>query len=569
MKSDLEIARAAQLRPITDVAAGLGLAEEEYDLYGRYKAKIHLSTQETRERAPGAKYVVVTAMTPTPLGEGKTVTSVGLSQGLAHIGKRTIAALRQPSQGPTFGLKGGAAGGGHAQVVPMEDLNLHLTGDIHAVSAAHNQLSAAVDARLFHEAKLNDKRLKRRGLRRLDIDPDAIIWKRVVDVDDRALRSITLKGNGPDTPRESGFDITAASEAMAILALASDLQDLRSRLGRIVVALDRQGNPVTAEDVGAAGAMAVLMKDALMPTLMQTLENTPVLIHAGPFANIAHGNSSIVADRIGLGLLGEGYLVTEAGFGSDCGFEKFSDIKCRYSGLTPDCAVIVATIRALKHHGGLGKDGAEDSEQECLERGLDNLRAHIDIVKQFGVPAVVSVNRFPGDTDAEMARVIEAATEAGAFAARPSEVWARGGAGGAELAEAVVEACDQDSTFELLYDVEAPIRDKIRTIATRIYGAADVEFLPDAERHIDRYTEQGYGQMPVIMAKTPLSLSHDSKLLGRPTGFTLPVRDLRLSAGAGFVYALCGDIMTMPGLPSKPAFLRIDLDENGDVVGLS
>jgi formyltetrahydrofolate synthetase len=579
VKTDLEISRAAQLRPIADVAADLGFAEADIDLYGQYKAKIHLSaTPAAGSAGTGAKYVIVTAMTPTKLGEGKTLTTIGLSQALRVIGKKSIAAIRQPSLGPTFGIKGGGAGGGNSQVVPMDDLNLHLTGDLHAISAAHNLLAAAIDARLYHEDLSSDKRLQRQGLKRLDLDPDTITWGRVVDMNDRALRDIVVSNGNEGVTRNSRFDITAASEVMAIFALATDIKDLRQRLSRIVVGMSRAGEAVTAEDLGAAGAMAVLLKDALMPNLMQTLEGGPALIHAGPFANIAHGNSSIVADKIGLAALGDdGYLVTESGFGSDCGFEKFCDVKCRYSGLRPDCVVIVATVRALKVHGGGPLPGSKEDRaidaaagMEHLAKGLGNLRAHIGIARQFGLPAVVSVNRFSDDSDAEIAMVVAGALEAGAAAACPCEMWEKGGEGGRELAEAVTAACDSDDgDFQFLYELGDSIVDKITTIATRIYGAADVELSPLAQDRVEHYTRLGYADLPMIMAKTHLSISHDPKLIGVPEGFTLPVRDLRLSAGAGFLYALCGEIFTMPGLPSVPGFMKVDLDDDGLVVGLS
>ncbi|MFA6107286.1 MAG: formate--tetrahydrofolate ligase [Candidatus Latescibacterota bacterium] len=578
MLSDLEIARAARLRPIAEMAKYLGLEEEEIDLYGRYKAKVHLETIERLADRPNGKYIIVTAITPTPLGEGKTVTTVGLSQALHALGKRTIACIRQPSQGPTFGIKGGAAGGGYAQVIPMEDFNLHLTGDIHAVGAAHNLLAAALDARILHECRLDDEQLTRRQLRRLDVDPYAITWKRVLDVNDRALRRIVI-GLGTEEdgrPRESGFEITAASEAMAILALATDRRDMRARLGRIVVAMSRSGQPVTADDLGAGGAMAALMRDALLPNLMQTLGGSPVFVHAGPFANIAHGNSSIIADRLGLKLVHDGYLVTEAGFGSECGLEKFADIKCRYSGLRPNCAVVVATVRALKMHGGgprvvPGKKLNAAYRREdlgLLEKGLANLEAHLRVARRFGLPVVVAINRFDPDTDAEIDLIRAAAERAGARGAFVSEVWAKGGPGGAELARAVVAACDEPSDFHFLYPLEASIEQKIHTIATQIYGARDVALSPVALEKIELYNRLGFDRLPVNMAKTPLSLSHDPQLKGAPTGFDLPVRDIRASIGAGFLYALCGEIQTMPGLPSEPAFTKVDLNEQGQVEGL-
>ncbi len=572
MRSDLDIARATTPKHITGIAADLGLSPDDLDLYGRYKAKIHLDVLGRRERREGAKYVVVTAMTPTTHGEGKTTATVGLSQALNALGERSIATIRQPSMGPTFGIKGGAAGGGHAQVIPMEELNLHLTGDIHAVTSAHSLLAAAVDARLYHEERLDDRRLRRRGLKRLDIDPEAVTWKRVVDMGDRALRDIVVSDGGEGVRRNSGYDISAASEVMAILALASGLGDLRRRLGRIVVGFDRTGRPVTAEDLGAAGAMAVLLKDAMMPNLLQTLENSPVLVHAGPFANIAHGNSSIVADEIALRLLGTGYLVTESGFGADCGFEKFCHVKCRYSGLDPDCAVIVATVRAIKSHGGApakARNPGEAQEREWLEQGLGNLAANIGIVRRFGVPAVVAVNRFSGDTDAEVDRVIAAALAHGAEAACSCEVWDRGGAGGADLARAVIDCCASGSSFRPLYGEETPLREKMETVATQVYGASGIALAPEAEKSIERYEQLGFGALPVNMAKTHLSLSHNPELRGVPSGFELPVRDVALSAGAGFLVPLCGEIRRMPGLPSRPAFMNLDLDEEGQVVGLA
>ncbi len=572
-KTDLQIASEATLRPIVEVASDLGLTPDQLELYGRDKAKIHLDVLR-REATPGTpRYIIVTAMTPTKQGEGKTVTTVGLAQALATLGHRSVAALRQPSQGPTFGIKGGAAGGGYAQVVPMVDLNLHLTGDIHAVSAAHNLLAAAVDSRLYHEARLSDRRLERGGLRRLDIDPARVTFRRVVDVNDRALREITLSAGSGDEERASGYDITAASEVMAILALTTGRADLRERLGRIVIGLNRQGQPVTAEDLGVAGAMAALLRDAIMPTLMQTLEGTPVLVHAGPFANIAHGNSSVLADRIALNRLGDGYLVTEAGFGADCGFEKFAHIKCRTSGLRPDCAVVVATVKALKEHGGLSvrpsKRPPVDEQMPFLERGMANLKAHLGIVGRFGIPAVVAINCFPDDTDAEIDYVRRASIEAGAHDVATSQVWAHGGEGGRDLAQAVIAACEADNDFHFLYEMDATIEEKMTTLATQIYGADGIELADLARERIAEYGRLGFGELPVIMAKTPASLSHDPALKGAPSGFTLPVRDVRLSAGAGFLYALCGDIMTMPGLPSLPAFMGIDIDEDGELSGLS
>ncbi len=579
MATDLDIAQAADLKPITDIAADIGLGEDDLDLYGKHKAKVRLDVLKRFEDRPDGKYVDVTAITPTPLGEGKTVTTIGLSQALNHIGKDVFTCIRQPSQGPTFGIKGGAAGGGHSQVVPMEDFNLHLTGDIHAVSAAHNLLAAAIDARILHEDQLSDARLERTGIPRLDIDPYSITWNRVVDVNDRALRKvITGLGDKLDgRPRETGFDIAVASEVMAILALTTDLRDLRERLGRVVVGMSKSGTPVTAEDLKCAGAMTVLMKDALMPTLMQTLENTPAFVHAGPFANIAHGNSSIIADRIALKLVPDGYVVTESGFGADIGMEKFCDVKCRYSGLTPDCVVLVATVRALKMHGGGPKvtpgrrlhRAYREENIGLLEDGVSNLQACIGIARQFGVPVVVALNRFTTDTDAEVDFVRKAAVEAGAEGAYTSNVWAEGGAGGAELAEAVAAACEKPSDFQFLYPLDMSIKDKIHTLATKVYGAADVDYSPAAEAKVKLYTELGYDGLPINMAKTHLSLSHDPLLKGAPKGFTFPIRDIRASVGAGFLYPLCGEMRTMPGLPSQPAFANVDIDlDTGKVVGL-
>ncbi|MCJ7666964.1 MAG: formate--tetrahydrofolate ligase [Anaerolineae bacterium] len=578
MLSDLEIAQAAKLRPILEIAGELGLGEDDLDLYGKYKAKVHLDVLERFKDRPNGKYIDVTAITPTPLGEGKTVTTIGVSQGLNYIGKKVFTVIRQPSQGPTFGIKGGAAGGGYSQIVPMEDFNLHLTGDIHAVGAAHNLLAAAIDARIMHEDRLSDEQLANMGLKRLDIDPYSITWNRVVDVNDRALRNIIVGlGTREDgRPRQSGFDITVASEVMAILALTTDLFDLRKRLGRIVIGTSKKGEPVTAEDLGVAGAMTVLMKEAIMPNLMQTLEHSPAFVHAGPFANIAHGNSSIIADRIGLKLVSDGYLVTESGFGVDCGMEKFFDIKCRYSGLIPNCVVIVASIRALKMHGGgprvvAGRplDPAYREENlELLEKGLGNLEANIKIALQYGIPVVIAVNKFATDTEAEVEMVREAAIAAGAEDAVPSEVWAKGGEGGAALAEAVVKASEKPSNFRFLYPLDMPIKEKIETLATKVYGADGVDFSAEAKAKINLYTKLGYDNLPLNMAKTHLSLSHDPAWKGVPKNYNLPIRDIRASVGAGFLYPLCGEMRTMPGLPSRPVFMDVDIDEEGKTVGL-
>ncbi|NBB95969.1 MAG: formate--tetrahydrofolate ligase [Planctomycetes bacterium] len=577
LPSDLEISRAATPRPLVDVAAATGILPSELEFYGHCKGKVRLDVLDRLAGRPDGKYIDVTAITPTPLGEGKTTTSVGLTQGLGVIGRRPFLCIRQPSMGPTFGIKGGAAGGGYSQVIPMEEFNLHLSGDIHAVGVANNLLAAAIDARIKHEARADDERWAATGLERLDIDPETVTWRRVVDVNDAALRYIITgqSENWQDGPvRQTGFDCTAASEVMAILALAEDSNDMRRRLGRIVVGLNTRGEPVTAEQLGCAGAMMVLMKDAIMPTLMQTLEGQPCFIHAGPFANIAHGNSSIIADRMALKLAD--YVVTESGFGADIGMEKFFDIKCRASGLVPNCVVLVATIRALKMHGGgptvtPGRrlDTAYVQENLSLvEAGLANLRRHIDIAGSFGVPVVVAVNQFPTDTPAEMQIVCQAAREAGAFDAVVSNHWAEGGAGAAALAEAVVAACDQPTDFQLLYPDELSIAEKIEIVCRMVYLADGVEYTPHARRQIEAYDRAGLGHLPVCLAKTHLSLSHDPALKGVPRGFTVPVREVRAAAGAGFLYPLLGEMRTMPGLPSRPAFIDIDLDEDGNVVGM-
>jgi len=563
VKSDLEIAQAAKMRPIVEIADGLGIAEEQIDFYGRWKAKVHLNLLDQLASRPSGKYIDVTAITPTPLGEGKTVTTIGLSQALGVIGKNVLTCIRQPSLGPVFGIKGGAAGGGYSQVVPMEDFNLHLTGDVHAVGIANNLLAAMIDAHLKHGNAL-------------DIEPRTISWRRVIDLNDKwgVYNIVSGLGGESRVPRETGFDITVASEVMAILALATSLRDLRERLGRIIVAQTRGGDPVTAEDLKAAGAMCVLLKDALMPNLMQTLENTPVLVHAGPFANIAHGNSSIIADQIALKLAD--YVVTESGFGGDCGMEKFFNIKCRVSGLVPNCVVIVATVRALKMHGGVGtvrpgrplpKELTEEN-LPALEKGCENLVKHIENARLFGVPVVVAVNRFTEDTEREIELIREKAVAAGAEGAYMSDVWAKGGEGGRELAAAVVAACEKPNDFKLLYPDDASIKDKIEAIATKIYGADGVDYDRVAEQKIETFTKWGLDKLPICMAKTHLSLSHDSNLKGRPTGFRVPVRDIRPSAGAGFLFPLLGSFSTMPGLPSKPAAINIDIDEEGRVVGL-
>jgi methylenetetrahydrofolate dehydrogenase (NADP+)/methenyltetrahydrofolate cyclohydrolase/formyltetrahydrofolate synthetase len=575
--SDIEIAQEAVLKPIKEVAESLGLTEDDLDYYGKYKAKVHLDVLRKFKDRPQGKYIDVTAITPTPLGEGKTTTTVGLSQALgAHLGKNVFTCIRQPSQGPTFGIKGGAAGGGYSQIVPMEDFNLHLTGDIHAVSAANNLLAAAIDARIMHERNYGARFKTVTGLDALNINPYSITWNRVVDVNDRELRRVVL-GLGARVdgfPREAGFDISVASEVMAILALTTGVKDMRARLARIVVGQNWAGEPVTAEDLGVAGAMTVLMKDATMPNLMQTLEGTPAFVHAGPFANIAHGNSSIIADQIALKLAD--YVVTESGFGADIGMEKFFDIKCRYSGLVPNVVVMVATIRALKMHGGgprvvAGRplDTAYTEENlELLEKGGANLAKNISIAKLFGIPVVVAINRFQYDTPAEVALVKKIAEEAGAHAAVPSNHWAEGGKGAMELAEAVVDACEQPNDFRFLYPLELSIKEKIETIASQVYGADGVDYSPLAEQQIAAYEKAGFGNLPMCMAKTHLSISHDPAWKGVPQGFVLPIREVRASVGAGFIFPLCGEMRTMPGLPSRPVFLQVDLDDDGKVVGL-
>lgn len=621
--SDIKIAQAANLRPIREVAADLGLTEDDLDLYGKYKAKVHLDVLEKLKDRPNAKYIDVTAITPTPLGEGKTVTTVGVSEGLAYIGEKVFTCIRQPSQGPTFGIKGGAAGGGYSQIVPMEDFNLHLTGDIHAVGAAHNLLAAAIDNRLAKETRWstdflaralcpNDeytdsmrKRLEKLGIEserpsdlsdadkermfRLNIDPDAIQWRRVVDVNDAALRNIIvgLGGIRDGFTREAGYDITVASEIMAALAMCTDLADLRERMGRIIIGTSKKGgmrhvgriDPITAEDLNVAGAMTVLLKDAIMPNMMQTLMGSPAFVHCGPFANIAQGNSSIMADRVALKLVGpDGYVVTESGFGADCGMEKFFNLKCRVSGLVPNCVVLVATVRALKMHGGgpkvvAGKplDKAYTEENlELLEKGLPNLLQHIENALKFGVPVVVAINRFTSDTDAEIELIRQRAQETGAEDAVVSEVWAKGGEGGAALAKAVVKACEKPSSFKFLYADEMSIKEKIETIAREIYRADGVDYTDEAEARIRLFTNMGLTHLPLCMAKTHLSFTHDPALKGTPRGWRLPITDVRASVGAGFLFPLCGTMRTMPGLPTRPVFTDIDIDvETGKVQGLS
>jgi methylenetetrahydrofolate dehydrogenase (NADP+) / methenyltetrahydrofolate cyclohydrolase / formyltetrahydrofolate synthetase len=615
--SDIEIAQAGKLKPILQIAEELGIKPEELELYGPYKAKVKLEILERLKNRPNGKYIDVTAITPTPLGEGKTTTTVGVCQALgAHLGKNVMTVIRQPSQGPTFGIKGGAAGGGYSQIIPMEDFNLHLTGDIHAITAAHNLCAAALDARVMHEslqddAKLFDalcppdkqgkrkfspsmlRRLKKLGIKktdpseltpeervlfaRLDIDPTRVSWRRVVDTNDRFLREIQV-GLGKDEQgfeHHSGFDITVSSEIMAILALTTDLADMRERLGRMVVAVNKRGEAVTAEDLGVAGAMTVLMKDAIKPNLMQTLEGTPAFVHAGPFANIAHGNSSIIADKIALKLAD--YVITESGFGADCGMEKFMDIKCRYSGLIPHVVVIVATVRALKMHGGgpkvvAGKPLAPeytDENLDLLRKGLPNMERHIKNALKFGVNVVVAVNSFASDTPAEVELVRKAAIAAGATDAVVSTHWMDGGKGAVVLAEAVIKACEKPSNFKFLYPLELSIKEKIEIICKEIYGAAGVDYSPEAEAKIELYTKLAFDKLPMNMAKTHLSFTHDASVKGAPTGYRIPIRDIRASVGAGFLYPLLGEMRTMPGLPTRPVFYDVDLDlKTGKVVGL-
>jgi formate--tetrahydrofolate ligase len=550
MPSSLEIAQGATLRPIVEVAEGAGLLPEEVEPYGRYKAKIDLSVLERLAGRPDGKLVNVTAITPTPAGEGKTTTSVSLTQGLGRLGRNPVLCLREASVGPVFGVKGGAAGGGYTQVVPMEDLNLHFTGDLHAITAANNLLAAMIDAHLTHGNELG-------------IDPLSISWRRCLDINDRNLRNVItgLGGRAHGAPRETGFDITAASEVMALVAVARDLADLRRRLGAITVGQTRDGQPVTAEDIRAAGSLAVLLKDAIKPNLVQTLEGQPAFVHCGPFANIAHGNNSLVADRVAL-KLGE-YVITESGFASDMGMEKFFDITCRIGDLRPDAVVLVATVRALKHHAGKPEGGLD-----AIEIGAQNLARHIGIVNGYGLQAVVAVNKFPTDTREELEAVRKLALEHGAYAAAVNEGFELGGEGATELAEAVIEAADQPSSFELAYPLEAPIAEKIRAIATKVYGADGAELLPAAKQKASAFEQAGLGNLPICMAKTHLSLSHDPALKNAPTGFTVPVRDLRPYTGAGWIVALCGDMMTMPGLGKAPAAFAIDIDESGETVGL-
>jgi len=565
LKSDIEIAKEAKMLPVIEITRRLGIPDDYVDNYGKYKAKISLDLLDDLKDRPQGKYIVVTAITPTPLGEGKTTTAIGIGQAMGRLGKKVVNTLRQPSLGPVFGIKGGAAGGGYSQCVPMEDFNLHFTGDTHAVSTAHNLLGAFLDASLLHKNPLN-------------IDPLTITWPRVLDISDRSLRKIVIGLGGSENgiPRETGFDIAVASEVMAILALTTGLKDIRERLGRIVVGYTYDNNPVTAEDLRCGGAMAILMKDAIKPNVIQTLENTPVFVHAGPFANIAHGNSSILADMMATKLAD--YTITEAGFGADIGAEKLFNIKCRYSGMKVDAAVLVATIRALKMHGGalkvvpgkpLDSEALAKENMEALDKGCENLDKQIENVLMHGVPCIVAINHFPTDSEKEIQFVMERAKKAGASAAVVSNVWAKGGEGGLDLAQAIIDVTENEPTnFHFLYPVDAPIKEKIETIATKVYGADGVDYLPLADKQIRRYTKLGYDKLPICMAKTHLSLSHDPNLKGRPRDFRVTVREVRASVGAGFLYPLLGEMRTMPGLPSNPAGAGMDLDENGNIVGL-
>ena len=554
MKSDVEIAQAAAMKPIVQVAAELGLSEDDLELYGKYKAKVSLDVWERLKDRPNGKVVLVSAINPTPAGEGKTTNTVGLGDALRKLGKKVVIALREPSLGPCFGVKGGAAGGGYAQVVPMEDINLHFTGDIHAVTSANNLLAAVIDNHIHHGNELG-------------IDPRRITWRRVMDLNERALRSIVLglggKANG--IPREGGFDIAVASELMAILCLASDLEDMKARINRIIVAYTYDNKPVTVADLKVAGALTLLFKDAIKPNLVQTLENTPAFVHGGPFANIAHGCNSVMASKFALKMAD--VLITEAGFGADLGAEKFIDIKCRFAGLKPDVVVLVTTVRALKSHGGVAKADLGAVNMTALEKGMANLSKHIENVAKFGLPAVVAINAFPTDTVEELAFVENRCQALGAEVAL-SEVWAKGGAGGEAVAKKLLAVMEQPRQFRFLYDEKLPIKQKIEIIAKEIYGADGVNFSASADKTIAELTTLGFDQTPVCMAKTQYSLSDDATKLGRPTGFTVTVREVRVSAGAGFLVAITGEIMTMPGLPKRPAAEVMDIDNSGRIVGL-
>lgn len=554
-KSDIEIAQEAVKKPVVEIAKSIGLSEDDLELYGKYKAKISMETVNRLKGEKDGKLILVTAISPTPAGEGKTTTSVGLADGLTKIGKKTMVCLREPSLGPSFGVKGGAAGGGYAQVVPMDDINLHFTGDLHAITYAHNLLSAMIDNSIQQGNPLN-------------IDPRSVVFRRVIDLNDRSLRDIVigLGGKANGVPRENGFDITVASEVMAILCLADDLMDMKARFAKIVIGYTYDKKPVTAADLQAQGAMALLMKDAIKPNLVQTLENTPAFIHGGPFANIAHGCNSVNATKTAMKLAD--YTVTEAGFGADLGAEKFFDLKCRFADLKPDATVIVATVRALKMHGGVPKAELGPENLEALKKGFANLEKHIENVGKFGVPVVVAINKFPTDSDAELALVEKLCNDMGVEVSL-SEVWGKGGEGGKDLAEKVVRTIEtKPSNFKFLYDAAKPIKDKISTIATEIYGADKVNYTAEADKMIKQFTDMGYGELPICMAKTQYSFTDDQTKLGRPTGFDITIREVRLSAGAGFLVCITGSIMTMPGLPKVPSACNIDIDENGVITGL-
>jgi len=554
MLSDIEIAQRSKLKHIREIAQDLGIPERYLLPYGHYKAKVDVNYMKDLKERPDGKLILVTATTPTPAGEGKTTTTVGLTQALVKLGKKAMLCLREPSLGPCFGVKGGAAGGGYSQVLPMEEINLHFTGDIHAVETAHNLLAALLDNHLHQGNPLK-------------IDPREITWRRAMDMNERALRNVVigLGGRANGFPRESGFDITVASEVMAILCLSKDLADLKERLSKVVVGYDESGNMITAGDLKAHGAMAALLKEAINPNLVQTIEHVPAFVHGGPFANIAHGTNSLIATKMALKL--RDYAVVEAGFASDLGAEKFFDIACRFAGLSPSAVVLVTTVRALKHHGGVKKEDLSKENLEALSRGLDNLKAHLDILSNFGIPVVVALNKFNSDTDGEIEMVMKATEERGARIAL-SEVWEKGGEGGIDLARKVLEATKEEKSYKPLYELDLPLTEKIRTIATKVYGAEDVEYSSQALKTIKNLEEKGFGGLPVCMAKTQLSISDDPQKLGRPKGYKLTVREVRLSAGAGFVVVICGNIMTMPGLPKKPAAEFIDIDEEGNITGL-
>jgi len=554
MKSDIEIAQSTTMKPIMEIAESIGLDADDIELYGKYKAKISLQVWERLKDKPSGKLVLVTAINPTPAGEGKTTNTVGLGQALNILGKKAIIALREPSLGPSFGIKGGAAGGGYSQVVPMEDINLHFTGDIHAVTTAHNLLAAMLDNHIHQGNELN-------------IDPRRIVWRRVMDLNERALRNIVigLGGRINGVPRESGFDISVASEVMACLCLATDLMDLKARFKRIVVAYTYDGKPVTADDLKAAGSMTLIMKDAIKPNLVQTLENTPAFVHGGPFANIAHGANSIMATQIGLKLAD--YMVTEAGFGADLGAEKFFDIVCRFGNLKPNAVVLVATVRALKNHGGVAKEHLGEINMTALEKGIENLEKQLENINKYGLPVVVSLNEFPGDTPEEINLIKQKCAALGARVAL-SQVWAKGGAGGLELAEQVIAAAESPSQFKPLYELELPLKQKIETVCREIYGADGVNYSAAADEMLSKYEELGYGNLPVCCAKTQYSLSDNPDLKGRPRGFKVEIGEVRLSAGAGFIVPLTGSIMTMPGLGKTPAAEKIDIKADGEIVGL-